>query len=97
MKNRRSAYLLLVLLLIVSLACSFINLPGSQKLETGPTQTFTLKELSKDTTSVQDVSISMAIGEFALSGGRQSHLTPSLRIASLGAVALLVAFIYVIR
>jgi hypothetical protein len=30
-------------------------------------------------------------------GGQQSHLTPSLRIASLAAVALLVAFIYVIR
>lgn len=30
-------------------------------------------------------------------GGRQSHLTPALRIASLAAVALLVAFIYVIR
>jgi hypothetical protein len=30
-------------------------------------------------------------------GGRQSHLTPSLRIARLAAVVLVVAFIYVIR
>jgi hypothetical protein len=79
MKNKRSSYLLLVLLLIVSLACSFINLPGSQKLETGSTQTFTLKELSKDTTSVQDVNISMAIGEFALSGGSASLIEGEVR------------------
>jgi len=79
MKTKLSSYFLFVLLVVTSLACSLTNLPGFQKLETGPVQMFTLNEPVPDTDAVQDVTLSMAIGEFTLSGGAVALVEGEIR------------------
>jgi hypothetical protein len=72
-------YFCFVLLILISMACSVINLPGFQKLETGATQTFTINEPYPNTNTVQDVSLSVTFGEFTLSGGAEALLEGDVR------------------
>ena len=72
MKTKLLTCLLLVLLVVTSLACSLTSMPGFQKLETGSTQTFTLNEPLPNIDAVQDVTLSMAVGELTLSGGTEA-------------------------
>lgn len=68
MKNRIPPFFHIALLIFVTLACSYGN-PGLQKLETGSTQTLTFNEPLPNTKNVQDVTLSMAVADFNLSGG----------------------------
>jgi hypothetical protein len=75
MNTKWASYLLLLVLLFTSLACSFMSLPGIRKLKTGPTQSFTLNEsYSSNADQVHDVNLSMIAGEFRLSGGANALL-----------------------
>ena len=74
MITQRSLPLALGLFLALSLACSFISLPGLRKLETGSTETFTLDEPMSGTETVQDVTLQMTFGELTLSGGTTALL-----------------------
>jgi len=73
MKTKCLLTVLGVVLAIVSTACS-LGLPGFQTLETGSTRTFPLNETVPGTGKVQDVSLSIAMGIFTLTGGAQSLL-----------------------
>ncbi len=74
MKTHFPLPVIIVVLTIVSIACSLINLPGFQKLETGSSRTFPLNEPIPGAAKVQDVSLSIAMGNLTLSGGADSLL-----------------------
>jgi hypothetical protein len=79
MMNKNRLYSFLILLILISMACSVTNLPGFHKLETGAIQSFTFKEPYPGTMTVQDVSLSVAFGEFNLTGGEEALLEGAVR------------------
>lgn len=79
MNAKLSFRFLLAIIIITSLACSLTNLTGFQKLETGPIQTFTLNEPYPGIDAVQDVTLSMVVGEFTLSGGTEALIEGEVR------------------
>jgi hypothetical protein len=79
MKTKYRLHISIAVLTVISLACSFANLPSFQKLETGSTQTLTLNESHSGTDQVQDVSLSMPVGELTLSGGAETLLEGEIR------------------
>jgi hypothetical protein len=74
MKTHFPLPVLIIVMTVVSVACSLINLPGFQKLETGSTRTFPLNESIPGPANVQDVSLSIAMGDITLAGGADSLL-----------------------
>jgi hypothetical protein len=68
-----------IVLASVSIACSLSSLPGFRTLATGSTRMFTLHEPLPGTGRVQDVSLSMAMGDITLSGGAESLLEGEVR------------------
>ncbi|HEY3475101.1 MAG TPA: toast rack family protein [Anaerolineales bacterium] len=70
--------LFLTIFMITSLACS-LGLPQVSRIQTGATQTLTLNEPRSNTEAVQDVNLTMAFGEFNLSGGAESLLEGEVR------------------
>ncbi|HET9909546.1 MAG TPA: toast rack family protein [Anaerolineales bacterium] len=63
---------ILAALIIASLSCSFANQSRFRKLEIGPLNTVTLSEPYPGTSAIQDVTLSMAVGELTLSGGAET-------------------------
>lgn len=73
MKIRSVPYVFIAILTLVSLACS-IGQPGIQRLETGPTQTIALNKPTPNSDTVQDIVLTVAMGDLTLSGGAESLL-----------------------
>lgn len=66
---KRPIILALVLLLLVSMACSFgVNLPNVQ-VKTGPTETMNVNEPLPAGNNTQQIEISMGAGKLSLAGG----------------------------
>jgi hypothetical protein len=78
MKTKFYSYLLFASLAVASLACS-LSLPGVNRLDTGPTQTFELNEPAPGADAVQEIELSMMAGEFHLSGGTDALLDGQIR------------------
>lgn len=78
MITNRFPYFFIVILVAVSMACTF-GIPNFSNVDIGSMQTFTLSESPQNTDQVQNVTIAMTIGQFALSGGADSLLEGEVR------------------